>query len=78
MNSGCYGYEISEALESIKVLDERGTTQKIFKDNINFHYRGTNLPKNYVILSAILKGKNLIIFRKKKTIRINRKKKYTT
>ena len=25
-----------EALESIKVLDERGTTQKIFKDNIKF------------------------------------------
>ena len=78
MNSGCYGYEISEALESIKVLDERGTTQKIFKDNIKFHYRGTNLPKNYVILSAILKGKkNLIIFSEKKTIRINREKKNT-
>lgn len=78
MNSGCYGYEISEALESIKVLDERGTTQKIFKDNIKFHYRGTNLPKNYVIVSAILKGKKtLSSLVKKKQLELIEKKKNT-
>lgn len=56
MNSGCYGSEISDLLESIKVIDETGKTKNIKKDQIKFHYRGTNLPNNLIILSAILKG----------------------
>ena len=56
MNSGCYGKNISEILLSIKVIDEIGAIKEIKKDEINFFYRGTNLPKNYIILSAILKG----------------------
>ena len=56
MNSGCYGAEISEILLSNKVADKKGNQIELKKDEIKFHYRGTNLPENYIILSAILKG----------------------
>ena len=64
MNSGCYGSDISKILLSIKVIDEKGQEKEIKNEEIEFYYRGTDLPKNYIILSAILKGaifsKNLI------------------
>ena len=56
MNSGCYGSDISKILLSIKVIDDKGKEKEIRNDEINFYYRGTNIPKNYIILSAILKG----------------------
>ena len=76
MNSGCYGSEISEILQSIKVIDAKGLEKEIKNEEINFFYRGTNLPKNYIITSAKLKGlltskqkieekQNLLIKRKK-------------
>jgi len=57
MNSGCYGSDISKVLVSIKVLDDKGNEKEIKNNEISFYYRSTNLPENYVILSAILKGK---------------------
>ncbi len=56
MNSGCYGTDISEILVSIKVIDEKGLEKEIDNNQIEFFYRGTNLPKNYIIISAKLKG----------------------
>ena len=56
MNSGCYGSDISKILLSIKILDFDGVEKEISYNNIKFEYRGTNLPKNYIILSAKLKG----------------------
>ena len=49
MNSGCYGSEMSEILQSILVVDYNGKEKEISKDQIQFNYRGTNLPKNYII-----------------------------
>ena len=57
MNSGCYGTDISEILLSIKVLNDLGIEKEIKKDEIKFLYRGTNIPENYIIISAVLKGK---------------------
>ena len=58
MNSGCYGSEISSILESISVIDiENGKEKIIYSDEIVFQYRGTNLPKELIILSAKFKGK---------------------
>ena len=77
MNSGCYGSDISKILLSIKVVDDKGIEKEIKNDQISFYYRGTNIPKNYIILSAILKGtvssKQLIS--KKQDELIQRKKK---
>ena len=56
MNSGCYGSEISQILLSIQVIDNKGRQKEIKNDEIKFFYRGTNLPKNYIILSAKFKG----------------------
>ena len=76
MNSGCYGTDISKILLSIKVLDEKGEEKEISNKDINFCYRGSGIPNNYIILSAILKGsnssKNLI--EKKQRELIQRKK----
>ena len=55
MNCGCYGSDISQILHSVKVLDTNGEEKVITKNEIQFHYRGNNLPKNYIILSVILK-----------------------
>ena len=56
MNSGCYGSDISKILVSIKVIDNNGKEKEIKNDQIKFFYRGSNLSKNFIILSAILKG----------------------
>ena len=57
MNSGCYNNDISNVLESIKVLDINELNEiEIKKENIKFLYRGTNLSKELIILSAKLKG----------------------
>ena len=56
MNSGCYGEDISKILLSIKIIDFTGQEREIKKNEIKFSYRETDLPKNYIILSAVLKG----------------------
>jgi UDP-N-acetylmuramate dehydrogenase len=76
MNSGCYNSDISKILLSIKVIDDKGNEKEITTDKIKFYYRGTNLPENYIILSAKLKGnissKELI---EKRQVELIRKKK---
>ena len=56
MNSGCYGSDMSQILESIQIVDHNGKEKEIRKEEIKFFYRSTNIPENYIILSAILKG----------------------
>ena len=57
MNSGCYENDISQILLSLKVIDTIECKEKeIEAENINFFYRGTNLPENFIITSAKLKG----------------------
>ena len=58
MNSGCYGDEISNILISIKTIDFNCNLKEFKRDQIKFHYRGTNLPKDLIILSAKLKAKS--------------------
>ena len=57
MNSGCYKNEISKVLLSIQVIDKNNLIEReIKKDDINFLYRGTNLNKDLIIVSAKFKG----------------------
>ena len=56
MNSGSYGSDSPQVLLSIKVIDDKGNEKEIKNDEIKFYYRGTNLRRGYIILSAILKG----------------------
>ena len=57
MNSGCYGDEISNVLISIKTIDFNCKLKEFKRDQIKFDYRGTNLPKDLIILSAKLRAK---------------------
>ena len=59
MNSGCYGSDISKVLISIRILNFDGLEKEIHRDQIKFEYRGTNLPKDCIILSAKLKGSTI-------------------
>ena len=56
MNSGCYGSDISKILMSVKVIDDKGKERELKKEQINFFYRGTDIPENFIILSVVLKG----------------------
>jgi len=59
MNSGCYDTEISKVLVSINVIDiEECKEKEIIREDINFFYRGNNLPSKYIITSVKLRGKN--------------------
>ena len=57
MNSGCYNSDISKVLMSIKVFDVKKLSEiELKKEDIEFFYRGTNLPKDLIVISAKLKG----------------------
>ena len=77
MNSGCYGEEISKILSSIEVMDLKGNIKEIKREQINFNYRGCDLPSDLLILSANFKGNltNKSHIEKKKIDLINKKKK---
>ena len=78
MNSGCYGYDISQILSSIKVIDINQCLEKEIKaKDINFFYRGSDLPHDYIITSVKLKGKieSKQLIEKKQFEMIDKKKK---
>ena len=56
MNSGCYGYEISQIFSSLKAITLNGELKILNKDELKFFYRGSNLDKNLIVLSVILEG----------------------
>ena len=57
MNSGCYENDISKVLLSIQAIDlNKLSVVEINKEDIKFSYRGTNLPRDLIIISAKFKG----------------------
>ena len=56
MNSGCFEKEFKDILISVQYIDFNGIVKTINSKNINFEYRGTNLPKDAIFLSATFKG----------------------
>ena len=58
MNSGCYNNDISKILISIQAIDTNKFKEiEIKKEDIDFVYRGNNLSKDLIIISAKFKGK---------------------
>ena len=57
MNSGCFDREFKDILISIQCVDQDGSVKMINRKNINFEYRGSDLPKDLIFLSATFKGK---------------------
>ena len=56
MNSGCYGFDISQNFLSLKAMNSNGELKLIKKDQLKFFYRGSNLDKDLIILSVIFQG----------------------
>ena len=56
MNSGCFDREFKDILVSIQFVDYDGSVKMIDKNNVKFVYRGSNLPKDLIFLSATFKG----------------------
>ena len=76
MNSGCYGYDISQIFFSLKAINFQGETKIFEKKDLNFFYRGCNLDEKLIILSAVFSGKRADIKEiEKKTIDLVNKKK---
>ena len=59
MNSGCYDYDISQIFFSLKGINFSGNLKSFNKDDVKFFYRGNNLPKDLIILSAVFEGGTL-------------------
>ncbi|MCX7913062.1 MAG: UDP-N-acetylmuramate dehydrogenase [Thermodesulfovibrionales bacterium] len=51
-NSGSFGYEIKDNLEYINVISTDSTMRKIFKSELGFKYRGSNISSDCIITSA--------------------------
>ena len=56
MNSGCFDREFKDILISIQCIDHDGFVKIINKNSIKFEYRGSDLPKDLIFLSATFKG----------------------
>ena len=56
MNSGCFEKEFKDVLISVQLIDSAGKVSTIPAKKIGFKYRGTNLSKDLIFLSATLKG----------------------
>ena len=57
MNSGCFGNEFKDVLISVQCIDFDGSVKIINKNDIKFEYRGSNLSKDLIFLSATFEGK---------------------
>ncbi len=77
MNSGCYGYDMSKLVLSMKVLTFDGKCKSLNKSEIKFFYRGSSFGENLIILSVKLKAKKGIReeIKKKQIDFINQKRK---
>ena len=56
MNSGCYDSDISQILLSVQAVDLNGRLVTIPRSEIKFHYRGSNLDSNLILVSATFQG----------------------
>ena len=56
MNSGCYGYEISESILSVDVIKLNGELKTFKRNQIEFFYRGSHFGERVIITNVKLKA----------------------
>ena len=59
MNAGCYGNYIGDFVQSIEGVDKAGNFSRISRENIQFEYRTSNLPKNFIVTSAVVRPEKM-------------------
>ena len=76
MNSGCYGEDVSKILVSVQVMDLSGNVRIIYSKDIKFIYRGSNIGRDLIFISATFEGKSekQVKIEKKNNYLINKKK----
>ena len=52
MNAGCYGFQTSDNLKRILLLNSKGELKYIYLKELNLKYRSSNIEKNSIILQA--------------------------
>ena len=52
MNAGSFGTEIKDVIVSVAIMNKHGEILILNRDEIEFSYRGSNLPESAVILGA--------------------------
>ena len=57
MNAGCYGNYIGDYVQSIQGVDRSGKLFQVGRESLQFKYRSSSFPKNFIITSAIVKPK---------------------
>ena len=78
MNAGCYGREFKNILVSVQATDLDGKVFTIPSKDINFFYRGSDLNKEFIFLSATIKGEKSTKIQINKKIENLKKKKELT
>ncbi len=56
MNAGCFDKEFKDILVSVQAVDKFGRVITIPSKEIKFEYRRSNIPEDYIFLSASFKG----------------------
>ena len=57
MNAGCYGNYIGDYVQSIQGVDRSGKLFHVGREALQFKYRSSSFPKNFIITSTIVKPK---------------------
>ena len=55
MNAGCYGNYIGDYVQSIEGVSKSGKFIRLNQENLQFKYRSSRLPKNFIVTSVILR-----------------------
>jgi len=56
MNAGCYGSYMADVLVSARAVTREGEIITLTPDDLNFHYRQSDLPDGAVLISATMRG----------------------
>lgn len=57
MNAGSYGSEIKDIFISAQAVDEKGEIHNLSASDMGFRYRGTKIPKSWIMVKGVFKGK---------------------
>lgn len=57
MNAGCYGVETKDVLIHCEAIDRAGVLYTLTPDQMGMSYRHTEVPEDYIFLSATFQGK---------------------
>jgi len=56
MNAGCYGTYVADVFVGANAVTREGTIVALSADDLNFRYRRTDLPPEWMIVEAVFRG----------------------